>query len=443
MSKKQAKGLKERYTSEIKNFRNLSPAQRIQHIGKATHLSKHELSNLSDTNRLTLDSANLMIENVVGKIEIPLGIATNFRVNQKDYLIPMAIEEPSVVAAASNMAKIIRNSGGFIASSDEPIMRAQIQILDVSEITQAKLTLEKFEIQIIKLANSTDKTLIKLGGGCKAVEVHSFNDTKVGPMIILHLLIDVRDAMGANTVNTMAETVSPLIEKVTGGRVRLRILSNLADRRLATASVRIPFSQLSFSHFSGEEVAKGIVESYALSALDPYRAATHNKGVMNGIDSVALATGNDWRAIEAGAHAWAARDGRYSSLTNWEIDDFGCLIGSIEIPMAVGLVGGATATNPTSKSCINLLGVRSSSEFGQVLAAVGLAQNLGALRALATEGIQRGHMTLHAKNIAIAAGAVGSEVDSVSQRMIQEKDISLDRAASLLVKKLFNSRRLL
>jgi hydroxymethylglutaryl-CoA reductase len=233
----------------------------------------------------------------------------------------------------------------------------------------------------------------------------------------------------------MAETISPLIEKITGGRVRLRILSNLADRRLAKASVKIPFSKLGYRHFSGEEVANGIVEACALAEVDPYRAATHNKGIMNGIDSVILATGNDWRAIEAGAHAWAAREGRYSSLTNWEIDDFGCLLGSIEIPMAVGLVGGATTTHPTSKSCINLLGVRSSNEFGQVLAAVGLAQNLGALRALATEGIQRGHMTLHAKNMAIAAGAVGSEIDSVSKEMIHEKDISLDRAASLLVKK--------
>ena len=436
MSKKQTKGLKDGYTSAITNFRNLSPIQRIQHIGQITHLSNYELSNLSDPSRLALESANLMIENVVGKIEIPLGIATNFRVNLKDYLIPMAIEESSVVAAASNMAKIIRNSGGFTASSDEPIMRAQIQILDVSEITQAKLAIEKLRTQIINLANSKDKTLIKLGGGCKEIEVETFLTTEVGPMIILHLLVDVRDAMGANTVNTMAEIVSPLIDKITGGRVRLRILSNLADRRLAKASVKIPFSQLGFSHFSGKEVAKGIVESYALAVVDPYRAATHNKGVMNGIDSVALATGNDWRAIEAGAHAFAVRNGRYSPLTSWEIDDRGYLLGSIEIPMAVGLVGGVTATHPTSKSCINLLDVQSSNELGQVLAAVGLAQNMGALRALATEGIQRGHMKLHSKNMALAAGAVGSEVDSVSKVMIDEKDISLDRAASLLDKKI-------
>ena len=428
-------GLKDSATSVIENFRNLSPSERIHHISKITYLSNYELSNLSKPNRLPLNAANAMTENVIGKIEIPLGIATNFQVNLRDYLIPMAIEEPSVIAAASNMAKVIRNSGGFKASSDEPIMRAQIQILDIAEIEKAKLSLEKFEVQIIKLANSKDKTLIQLGGGCKAVEVHSFSDTKVGPMIVLHLLVDVRDAMGANTVNTMAETVSPLIEKITGGRVRLRILSNLADKRLARASVKIPFSKLGHRHFSGKEVANGIVEACALAEVDPYRTATHNKGIMNGIDSVVLATGNDWRAIEAGAHAWAARDCRYSSLTNWEIANSEYLLGSIEIPMAVGLVGGATATHPTSKSCINLLGVSSSSEFGQVLAAVGLAQNLGALRALATEGIQRGHMTLHAKNIAIAAGAVGLEVDSVSKKMISEKDISLDRATSLLLKK--------
>ena len=253
-------------------------------------------------------------------------------------------------------------------------------------------------------------------------------------MIILHLLVDVRDAMGANTVNTMAETVSPLIEGITGGRVRLRILSNLADRRLAKAFVKIPFAKLGFSHFSGEDVARGIVESYALAAIDPYRAATHNKGIMNGIDSVVLATGNDWRAIEAGAHAFAARNGQYTSLTKWKIDDFGYLIGSIEIPMAVGLIGGVTGTHPTSKSCISLLNLRSSNEFGQVLAAVGLAQNMAALRALATEGIQRGHMILHAKNIAIAAGAVGLEVDSVTTEMISNQDISRDKAASLLEK---------
>lgn len=434
MSGKQANGLKKGYTSEIKNFRDLSPAERTQKMSEITHLTNYELSNLSDPNSLTLDSANVMIENVVGKIEIPLGIATNFRVNCKDYLIPMAIEEPSVVAAASNMAKITRSCGGFIASSDEPIMRAQIQVLDIEDITKAKLDLRKFEEQIIKLANSNDKTLIKLGGGCKAIEIHSFPDTKVGPMIVLHLLVDVRDAMGANTVNTMAETVAPLIETITSGRVRLRILSNLADKRLTKASVKIPFSQLGFSHFSGAEVAHGIMETYALAAIDPYRAATHNKGIMNGIDSVALATGNDWRAIEAGAHSYAARNGQYSSLTHWEIDDFENLIGSIEIPMAVGLVGGITATHPTSKSCLSLMGVRSSTEFGQVLAAVGLAQNMGALRALATEGIQRGHMALHAKNIAIAAGATNSEVDSVAKEMISEQDISLDKARSLLKK---------
>jgi hydroxymethylglutaryl-CoA reductase len=255
-------------------------------------------------------------------------------------------------------------------------------------------------------------------------------------MVILHLLVDVRDAMGANTVNTMAETISPLVEKITGGRVKLRILSNLADKRLARASVKIPFSDLGYNSFSGNQVANGIVEACAFAEVDPYRAATHNKGIMNGIDSVVLATGNDWRAVEAGAHAYASRSGWYSPLTSWEIDNSGYLLGSIEIPMAVGLIGGATATHPTSRSCINLLGVKSSTEFGQVLAAVGLAQNMGALRALATEGIQKGHMTLHAKNIAIAAGATGSDIDSVSKAMIAKKNISLDIATILLSKKL-------
>jgi hydroxymethylglutaryl-CoA reductase len=348
----------------------------------------------------------------------------------------MTIEEPSVVAAASNMAKIIRSSGGFLTSSDEPIMRAQLQILDVEDIAQAKVSLQKHEAQIKKLANSKDQTLITLGGGCKSIEVQCFKKTKVGPMVILHLLVDVRDAMGANTVNTMAETISPLVEKITGGRVKLRILSNLADKRLARASVKIPFSDLGYNSFSGNQVANGIVEACAFAEVDPYRAATHNKGIMNGIDSVVLATGNDWRAVEAGAHAYASRSGWYSPLTSWEIDNSGYLLGSIEIPMAVGLIGGATATHPTSRSCINLLGVKSSTEFGQVLAAVGLAQNMGALRALATEGIQKGHMTLHAKNIAIAAGATGSDIDSVSKAMIAKKNISLDIATILLSKKL-------
>jgi hydroxymethylglutaryl-CoA reductase len=429
-------GLKDLATSVIKNFRKLSPSERLDQLSKITRLSNYDLLNLSEQSCLPLSVANGMIENVIGKIEIPLGIVTNFKINFKDYLIPMAIEEPSVVAAASNMAKIIRNSGGFLTSSDEPIMRAQLQILDVEDIAQAKVSLQKYEAQIKNLANSKDQTLITLGGGCKSIEVQCFKKTKIGPMVILHLLVDVRDAMGANTVNTMAETISPLVEKITGGRVKLRILSNLADKRLARASVKIPFSNLGYSSFSGNEVANGIVEAYAFAEVDPYRAATHNKGIMNGIDSVVLATGNDWRAVEAGAHAYASRSGWYSSLTSWEIDNSGYLLGSIEIPMAVGLIGGTTATHPTSKSCINLLGVKSSTEFGQVLAAVGLAQNMGALRALATEGIQKGHMTLHAKNIAIAAGATGSDIDSVSKAMVAKKDISLDRATVLLSKKL-------
>ena len=438
MSDAKGIGLKEFELSVIKNFRNLPPSKRLNHLSKITRLSNFDLSNLSELNCLPLSVANGMIENVVGKIEIPLGIATNFKVNLKDYLIPMAIEEPSVVAAASNMAKIIRESGGFSASSDEPIMRAQIQILDINDIVQTKISLQKYKEQIINLANSKDQTLINLGGGCKSIEVQCFKNTKVGPMVVLHLLVDVRDAMGANTINTMAEAVSPLVEKITSGRVKLRILSNLADKRLARASVKIPFSDLGYSSFSGKDVAKGIVEAYTFAEIDTYRAATHNKGIMNGIDSVLVATGNDWRAVEAGAHAWASRSGRYSSLTNWEINNSGHLLGSIEIPMAVGIIGGATATQPTSRSCINLLGVKSSNEFGQVLAAVGLAQNMGALRALATEGIQRGHMNLHAKNIAIAAGARASDIEVVSKAMVREGNISLDRANSLLLKRIID-----
>ena len=285
-----------------------------------------------------------------------------------------------------------------------------------------------FEADIISLANSKDITLVRFGGGCKSIEVETFLETLVGPMTVLHLLVDVRDAMGANTVNAMAETVAPLLEQITGGRAKLKILSNLTDLRLARADIKIPVSDLSFSNFSGEIVAKGIIEAYALAQVDPYRAATHNKGIMNGVDSVVLATGNDWRAIEAGAHAWAARGGSYAPLSTWKLDSAGHLIGSIELPLAVGLIGGATKTHPTSRACINLLGVQSASELSEVLAAVGLAQNMGALRALATEGIQKGHMSLHARNIALAAGVTDPDIDLVCEYMIRANNISVDEA---------------
>jgi hydroxymethylglutaryl-CoA reductase len=416
----------------LKKIRDLSPEERLQAIGEVFENSPEFLLSLSGDGALPINVADGMIENVIGRFELPLGVATNFKVNGKDYLIPMALEEPSVVAAASHMAKLARVNGGFKAHSDRPIMRAQIQVMGVQDLKSAKKRILKYKSELISSANEKDKTLVSLGGGCEDLEVHLFDDTPSGPMLILHLLVDVRDAMGANTVNTMAEYIAPRVEKISQGRVRLRILSNLADRRLVTASVKIASSQFDTPDYKGDEVIKGILEAASFAVVDPYRAATHNKGIMNGIDPVVIATGNDWRAIEAGAHAFAAMSGQYSPLTQWSSSDECELVGKITLPMAVGLVGGATKTHPTAKAAIELLGVKSSTELGQVIAAVGLAQNLAALRALATEGIQRGHMTLHARNIALQAGASSSEIDLVVQRMIDSRNVTMDNASKIL-----------
>ncbi len=413
-------------------MRNLSPQQRLEAVSKAINCNQDLLNDLKGEGSLPLKIADGMIENVVGRFELPLGIATNFLVNGKDYLIPMAVEEPSVVAAASHMAKMARTSGGFQASSDRPIMRGQIQVMDLEDLYASKAKLLEHKNELISAANEKDKTLVNLGGGCEDLEVHLFNETPAGPMLVVHLLVDVCDAMGANTVNTMAEHIAPLIEKLTDGRVRLRILSNLADKRLVTASVKLSASQFDTKNYSGNEVIKGIFEAASLAAVDPYRAATHNKGVMNGIDPIIVVTGNDWRAIEAGAHAFAARGGHYTSLTDWSISNNGDLEGKITLPMAVGLVGGATKTHPTAKAAIEVLGVKTATELGQVIAAVGLAQNLAALRALATEGIQRGHMTLHARNIAVQAGANGSEIDLIVKGMIDSQNVTMDNAVQIL-----------
>ena len=413
-------------------MRNLSPQQRLEAVSKAINCNPNLLNDLKGEGSLPLKIADGMIENVVGRFELPLGIATNFQVNGKDYLIPMAIEEPSVVAAASHMAKMTRASGGFLASSDRPIMRGQIQVMDLENLHDTKAKILEHKNELISAANEKDKTLVNLGGGCEDLEVHLFNETPAGPMLVVHLLVDVCDAMGANTVNTMAEHIAPLIEKLADGRVRLRILSNLADKRLVTASVKLSASQFDTKNYSGNEVIKGIFEAASFAAVDPYRAATHNKGVMNGIDPIIVVTGNDWRAIEAGAHAFAARGGHYTSLTDWSISNNGDLVGKITLPMAVGLVGGATKTHPTAKAAIEVLGVKTATELGQVIAAVGLAQNLAALRALATEGIQRGHMTLHARNIAVQAGANGSEIDLIVKGMIDSQNVTMDNAMQIL-----------
>ena len=414
------------------NIRNLSPQKRLEAISEVFEGKPEFLHSLVGDGALPLTVADGMIENVIGRFELPLGIATNFQINGKDYLIPMAVEEPSVVAAASYMAKLARSSGGFEAYSDRPIMRAQIQIMGIQDLQTAKERILKHKSELINAANEKDSTLVSLGGGCEDIEVHLFEDTPSGPMLILHLLVDVRDAMGANIVNTMAEYIAPQVEKISQGQVRLRILSNLADKRLATASVKIASSQFETPDYNGNEVIKGILEAASFAAVDPYRAATHNKGIMNGIDPVVVATGNDWRAIEAGAHAYAAITGRYKSLTHWSSPNECELVGKITIPMAVGLIGGATKTHPTARAALALLGVKSSMELAQVIAAVGLAQNLAALRALATEGIQRGHMTLHARNIALQAGASSSEIDLVVQTMIDNRNVTVDGASQIL-----------
>jgi len=419
-------------SSAISGMRTLSPAERRHAIAQATSLPPESLAPLFSAGALPHTVADGMIENVLGTFELPLGVATNFIVNGREYLVPMAVEEPSVVAAASYMAKLARPHGGFQVSTTAPIMRAQIQVLGLSDPHGARARLLRHRAEIIATANSKDTVLVGLGGGCKDIEVHLFPDTPIGPMLVLHLLVDVRDAMGANAVNTMAEMLAPRIEAITGGTVRLRILSNLADRRVVTANLRLPVAALDKAALTGADVAQGIVEACTLALIDPYRAATHNKGIMNGIDPVVLATGNDWRAIEAGAHAYAARNGRYSALTTWELAADGHLVGTLEMPMAVGIVGGATRTHPGAQAALQLMGINSAEELGHVIAAVGLAQNMAALRALATEGIQRGHMRLHARNIAITAGATGADITRVADAIVAAGDITVAHARHVL-----------
>jgi hydroxymethylglutaryl-CoA reductase len=418
--------------SRLADLRALAPAARLDRIAAAAGLAEADIAPLRSAGALPLAVADGMVENVVGTFELPFAVATNFRIDGRDVLVPMVVEEPSVVAAASYMAKLARVDGGFETSSDASLMRAQVQVLAVSDPHGARHALLAHRDALVELANRRDRTLVELGGGCRDIDVHVFEHTPRGPMVVLHLIVDVRDAMGANTVNTMAEAVAPTVERITGGVVRLRILSNLADLRLARARVRLAPATLATATLAGEDVVEGVLDAYTLAAIDPYRAATHNKGVMNGIDPVVVATGNDWRAVEAGAHAYACRSGRYTSLTHWEKDAAGALVGTIEMPMPLGLVGGATRTHPLARVALKLLGVTHAQDLARIVVAVGLAQNLGALRALATEGIQRGHMALHARNVAIAAGAVGDGVERVVARMVEEGDVRVDRAVELV-----------
>ena len=417
--------LKEK-TSQLPGFYKLSPKDRLQLVKQYADLTDEEVKTLQSTGSLDLDLANRMIENVVGAFPVPLGIAVNFLINERDYLIPMAIEEPSVVAAASYAAKMVREGGGFFANSTPQVMIGQIQAVRIRDPHRAKMAIYAAKEEILKKANEQDPMLVSVGGGAKDLEVKVIN-TQTGPMVITELHVDCKDVMGANAVNTMAEAVAPLIERIARGRVYLRIISNLATKRLARAWCTVPKETV-----GGEEVVDGIIEAYAFAAADPYRCATHNKGILNGIIGVVIATCNDHRAVEAGAHAYAAHLGGYRPLSVWEKNENGDLVGAIQLPMAIGIVGGATRVHPIAKIALKILGVKTAAEFGEVLAAVGLAQNLGALRALASEGIQRGHMSLHARNMAIAAGATGELVDLVVERMVSERKIRLDRAKELI-----------
>ena len=414
--------------SSLSGFHKLDAAGKLQAIKEFSGLTEEDAENLRKTGALEIEAAERMIENVIGTTELPFGIATNFLVNGRDYLVPMVLEEPSVVAAASYAAKLARPRGGFTSSADEPEMIGQIQLVKVENPEEARKKIMLNKEKIFDMANKCDSVLVKFGGGVRDIETKIL-DTSRGKMILVHLIVDVRDAMGANAVNTMSERVASFLEELTGAEARLRIISNLADRRVARSRAVWDREVL------GEETIERILDAYELAANDKYRCATHNKGIMNGIDAVTLATANDFRAIEAGAHSYAARNGSYEPLTRYSKDDEGNLVGEIELPLALGLVGGATRTHPIARIAVKILGVKSSKELAQVVASVGLAQNFAALRALATEGIQKGHMKLHARNIAVNAGAEGEDIDRIARQIVEENNITVSRAKEILAER--------
>ena len=429
--------------SRISGFYNMTLDERRAKLvealssGSGTAQTPESLLPFS-TGGLSAEAADHMIENVIGLYSLPLGIALNFQVNGRDVLVPMTLEEPSVVAGASFMAKLARAGSGFTVTTTDPLMIGQMQVINVTNLEEAKFKLYEHKTELLAEADSIDPILKKFGGGARDLEVRIIENSPIGGFLVIHLIYDVRDAMGANAVNTACERLAPKIESITGGKVHLRILSNLADRRIARARCTIPIKELEFvgadgiRPYGGEEVRDGIIAAYAFAAVDPYRAATHNKGIMNGVDSVVIATGNDWRAIEAGAHAYAARSGKYTSLSTWGKDSDGNLVGTLEMPMAVGIVGGATKVHPAAQAAVKLMGVKTANELAEIIVSVGLAQNMAALRALATEGIQRGHMSLHARQVAIAAGATGDLIEKVASQMVGEKVVRIDRAEEIL-----------
>ncbi|MEW9677980.1 hydroxymethylglutaryl-CoA reductase, degradative [Lentibacillus sp. L22] len=422
-------------TSRIPGFYNMAVEKRREWLASNLQLQDGELDHLESAQSLPLETANKMIENVVGTYSLPLGMGLNFLINGRDYVVPMAIEEPSVVASASHIAKIVREAGGFKTNATERVMIGQIQIIGCPDFNAAKEAIIAEKNALINDANAAYPSLVARGGGAEDLEVRLLNDdaeSDYGKMLVVHVYINTCDAMGANIINTMVESLAPTMEKLTNGKVYLRILSNYADRCLAKAICVIPPELLRKDGFTGEEVRDGVVHAYKFAASDPYRAVTHNKGVMNGIDPVVIATGNDWRAVEAAAHAYASRHGKYDSMTTWSVDNQGNLVGELELPMSVGTVGGSIRVHPMAQVAHNILDVSSAKELAQVIVAVGLAQNLGALKALATEGIQKGHMALHSRSVAMAAGATGEMIDIIAEQLIEAKEIRVGKAKELV-----------
>lgn len=429
------KGCDKMKTSRIPGFYKLSVEERRDLLTKMNSFTEEERKTFFSDANLPVETADKMIENVVGTFSLPLGLGLNFLVNGKEYTVPMAVEEASIVASASYIAKIVREAGGFKATSTDRVMIGQIQVIGCPDLHEAKEKILQNKDKLIDAANEAYPSMKARGGGAQDLEIRLLNEdqsSKYSQMLIVHVYIDTVDAMGANIINTMVESIAPLVEEITGGTVYLRILSNLADKCLAKATCVIPPHLLESDGFTGEEVRDGVVHAYEFAASDPYRAATHNKGIMNGIDPVVIATGNDWRAVEAGAHAYAARSGQYTSMTTWSVDDEGNLVGELELPMAIGIVGGATRVHPMSQIALKILEINSAKELSELIVSVGLAQNLGALKALATDGIQKGHMALHSRSVAIAAGATGEMVDIIAKQLVESKEIRVGQAKKLL-----------
>jgi hydroxymethylglutaryl-CoA reductase len=424
-----------KFSSRFPQFYKKTIEERLAILADYANLTEEELAALSSQGALTLEQADKMVENAIGIYSLPLGLGLNFLINGRDYVIPMAVEEPSIIAAVSSIAKLVREAGGFHTEASERRMIGQIQVVNVPDFDIATKEITLHQPELIKLANDAHPSLQRRGGGAIDIEVRLLNqepDASFPPMLVLHLLVDTQEAMGANMVNTMVEAIAPTVSKLTGGDAHLRILSNFVDECVATAKCVIPTSLLATDTYSGEEVRDRLISAYQFAASDIYRAVTHNKGVMNGVDAAVIASGNDWRAVEAAAHAYATRNGHYGSMTLWTVDGAGNLCGELTLPMPVGTVGGSIKVHPIAKLTHKITGIQSARELSQLMVAVGLAQNFGAIKALATDGIQKGHMALQARSHAMAAGATGSLVDIIAGQLVASREINSDKAESLL-----------